>query len=185
MNEWLEQFLNPAFMPHGHCYLWRPDILWTHVISDAAIGIAYYLIPVLLGVLIAKRKSELPHKDVFFLFIAFIFFCGTTHFVNIYVTWYPAYEYQGWLKALTAFVSVLTVLAIAPKLPNLIKLSGIEDQYRLAQVEIDTLKVKNTQMNELYALTLNREDKIVALKNEVNMLLGQLNKEAKYEIEAL
>jgi hypothetical protein len=31
----LFDWLQPAnFMPHGHCYLWRPDVLWLHVGSD-------------------------------------------------------------------------------------------------------------------------------------------------------
>ncbi|MBA6363403.1 hypothetical protein H4J42_06575, partial [Colwellia sp. BRX8-8] len=58
MNEWLQQFANPNFMPHGHCYLWRPDILWTHVISDITIGVAYYLITIILGILLYKRKES-------------------------------------------------------------------------------------------------------------------------------
>ena len=126
MSDWLKQFANPNFMPHGHCYLWREDILYTHVISDIAIGLSYYIIPIILAVLLIKRQERFPHKDVLALFIAFIFFCGTTHFVNIYVTWYPAYEYQGWLKALTAFTSVLTVLVLVPKLPLLLELPGKE-----------------------------------------------------------
>ena len=91
MNEWLQQFANPNFMPHGHCYLWRPDILWTHVISDAVIGIAYYVIPIVFGLLIMKRKGVLPHKDLFALFTAFIFFCGTTEGIDtlLYLTIIP------------------------------------------------------------------------------------------------
>jgi|TARA_R110002060_G_scaffold36845_1_gene47801 hypothetical protein len=182
MNEWLQQFVNPTFMPHGHCYLWRPDILWTHVISDAAIGISYYLIPIVLGVLIYKRQGNLPHKDIFALFIAFIFFCGSTHFVQIYITWYPLYEYQGWLKALTAFTSVLTVLVIAPKLPQLIRLSSIEEDHQRNLDELRHIKAKNEQMNSLFSATLDREENIIKLKKEVNALLLELNREQQYEI---
>lgn len=182
MNEWLQQFINPTFMPHGHCYLWRPDILWTHVASDVAIGIAYYLIPIVLGILIYKRQGALPHKDIFALFIAFIFFCGTTHFVQIYVTWYPLYEYQGWLKALTAFTSVLTVLVIAPKLPQLIRLSSIEEDHKQTLDELKTLKAKNEQMNSVFSATLDREENIINLKKEVNELRLELNREKQYDV---
>ena len=37
-------FSSQGFEPHGHCYLWLPEILWLHVISDAFIALAYYSI---------------------------------------------------------------------------------------------------------------------------------------------
>jgi hypothetical protein len=30
-----------TFMPHGHCYFWQPEIVWSHAISDAIIAISY------------------------------------------------------------------------------------------------------------------------------------------------
>ena len=46
----LFDWLRPAnFMPHGHCYLWRPDVLWLHVGSDTLIALSYYAIPVALA----------------------------------------------------------------------------------------------------------------------------------------
>lgn len=182
MQDWLQQFVNPNFMPHGHCYLWRPDILWTHVISDLTIGIAYILITLILGILLYKRKEGLPYKDVFALFMAFIFFCGTTHFVAIYVTWYPAYEYQGWLKALTAFTSILTAIVLAPKLPGIIRLPGLEAKYHHVLEELEAQKLKNTQMSSIYSVTLDREERIIELKKEVNALLNELKREQAYDV---
>ena len=182
MSEWLGQFANPNFMPHGHCYLWRPDILYTHVISDIAIGLSYYVIPIILAVLLIKRKERFPHKDVLALFIAFIFFCGTTHFLNIYVTWYPAYEYQGWLKALTAFTSVLTVIVLAPKLPTLLALPGKGEAYEKMKSELAELKLKNIEMQSMYSSTLDREDRIIVLKKEVNTLAQAAGKAQRYDV---
>ena len=34
-----------GFIPHGHCYLWMPEVLWLHVMSDAIIAVAYFSIP--------------------------------------------------------------------------------------------------------------------------------------------
>ncbi|MBA6291078.1 hypothetical protein H4J58_13895 [Colwellia sp. MB3u-70] len=182
MNEWLQQFANPNFMPHGHCYLWRPDILWTHVTADITIGVAYYLITLIIGILLYKRKESVPHKDIFALFMAFIFFCGTTHFVAIYVTWYPAYEYQGWIKALTAFTSILTAIVLAPKLPQLIRLPGVEVKYHSAMAELEAIKQKNKQMSSVYSVTLDREDRILELKKEVNALMSELDRAQSYDV---
>ena len=49
MIEFLTHLLSSqGFEPHGHCYLWLPEILWLHVISDAFIALAYYSIPIAL-----------------------------------------------------------------------------------------------------------------------------------------
>jgi len=55
MLAWL---LEEGFMPHGHCYFWRPDILWLHVISDGIIALAYFSIPVTLLYFLRRRTSR-------------------------------------------------------------------------------------------------------------------------------
>jgi hypothetical protein len=123
-----------------------------------------------------------PYKDIFALFMAFIFFCGTTHFVAIYVTWYPAYEYQGWIKALTAFTSILTAIVLAPRLPDLIQLPGVEIKYHEALKDVEALKHKNAQMSSVYSATLDREERVIELKKEVNALMIELKREHAYDV---
>jgi hypothetical protein len=123
-----------------------------------------------------------PYKDIFALFMAFIFFCGTTHFVAIYVTWYPAYEYQGSIKALTAFTSILTAIVLAPRLPDLIQLPGVEIKYHEALKDVEALKHKNAQMSSVYSATLDREERVIELKKEVNALMIELKREHAYDV---
>ena len=33
-------FETEALAPHGVCLLWRPELLWLHVVSDAVTGLA-------------------------------------------------------------------------------------------------------------------------------------------------
>lgn len=141
MLDWLASMINPAFMPHGHCYLWRPDILWTHVLSDVSIAIAYYAISLVLGIFLYKRRKSFPYPEVLGLFIAFIFLCGTTHLMSIYVTWHPAYEAHGWLKALTGIVSVATAVTLIPKLPALLTLPSLMEAYEEAKQNANEAKV--------------------------------------------
>jgi len=77
-----EFFNSDDFMPHGHCFLWQSDILWLHILSDAGIVFAYYALPIVLFYFIRHRK-DLPFKNVFWLFGAFILLCGTTHLLSI------------------------------------------------------------------------------------------------------
>jgi hypothetical protein len=45
MMEFLKRLFSSDFMPHGYCYLWKPEIVWLNAISDGTITLAYYLIP--------------------------------------------------------------------------------------------------------------------------------------------
>ena len=96
------------FMPHGVCYLWEPPVLWLHVLSDAGIAAAYFMIPLLL--IRAMRKNLLPFGGLFFMFSAFILLCGLTHVMKIVTVWFPVYYWEGAVAASTAVVSLWTAL---------------------------------------------------------------------------
>ena len=45
MPDFLDQLFGPnGFMPHGHCFLWQPGILWPTVTSDFLIFASYVAI---------------------------------------------------------------------------------------------------------------------------------------------
>ena len=58
MGAWATFFDSADLTPHGVCLLWRPDLLWLHVLSDSAIAFAYYSIP------LALADTALAYKDV-------------------------------------------------------------------------------------------------------------------------
>jgi hypothetical protein len=184
MSEWLNSLSDPSFMPHGHCYLWRPEILWTHVISDAVIAIAYYAIPIVLAIFLMKQKRVIPYPEILGLFVAFIFLCGTTHLVAIYVTWNPLYEQQGWLKALTAIVSLMTAAVLVPKLPHLIALPGVQQALEETKQNLADVEAEKAEMKTVFEAASNREEKMFELKNEVNQLLKELGRDEKYLSES-
>jgi PAS domain S-box-containing protein len=105
------------FIPHGHCYLWKPNLVGLHLVSDALIGIAYYSIPLTLLYFVRKRK-DIPFDQIFLLFGAFIVFCGTTHLMSIWTLWHPAYWLSGIIKAMTAVVSVYTAIQLIFMIPQ-------------------------------------------------------------------
>src|SRR6266436_4780174 len=107
--------------PHGFCLLWRPVPPCLHVLSDSAIGIAYYSIPLALGYF-AWRRKDLAFGWVFALFAVFILACGTTHWFEVWTLWHPDYATQGLIKAATAAVSVGTALLLWPLLPQALAL---------------------------------------------------------------
>lgn len=110
-----------SFMPHGHCFLWDPGVLWLTVASDALIALSYYAIPVILFLFIKKKKG-LPFAWMFFLFCVFILLCGTTHALDIWTVWDPAYRLLGLVKAATALVSIATAVLLIPLIPKALAL---------------------------------------------------------------
>lgn len=183
MNEWLQQLANPSFMPHGHCYLWKPEILWLNVASDIVIGIAYFTIPVVLVALLIKRNQDIPHANLLGLFGAFILLCGFTHVVGILVVWHPLYEFQGWVKLVTAVVSIFTAIRLVPLLPRLLEMPDLQKAYTEARCMVRELTEKNQELQSFYDVALDREQRIMALKEEVNQLLAAQNKDPKYTLE--
>lgn len=107
--------------PHGFCLLWEPGLIWTHVVADAVIALAYYSIPVALW-LFLKRRPDLEFGWVLGLFAVFILACGTTHLVSILVLWVPAYGVEAFIKGITAAASIVTAIALWPLLPKLVAL---------------------------------------------------------------
>ncbi|BAZ50113.1 multi-sensor hybrid histidine kinase [Nostoc sp. NIES-4103] len=114
-------FSTGSFIPHGHCYLWKPELVWLHLISDAIIALAYYSIPLTLFYFVRKRQ-DLPFNWIFLLFAAFIVFCGTTHIAEIWTLWHPTYWLSGMLKAGTAIVSLFTAIELVPLVPQALAL---------------------------------------------------------------
>ncbi len=118
MLEWLQVlFSTDGFMPHGHCYLWKPGLLWMNVISDMAIFMSYAAIPIALAIFASKRK-DMPFSWVFILFSVFIITCGFTHLLAVVTVWQPSYWLAGILKVITAIASVLTAIVLFPLLPK-------------------------------------------------------------------
>lgn len=113
------KLLDSDFMPHAHCFLWNPETLWLHVISDGVIAASYFSIPIALVVLY-KKRVDVQYSHVLSLFAAFIFLCGVTHVLGIWTMWDPIYRVEGVIKAATALVSVLVAIALWPLIPKIL-----------------------------------------------------------------
>ncbi len=108
-------------MPHGMCYLWKPGLVWLHVVSDSLIALAYYSIPLTLLYFVRKR-CDLPFKWMFWMFAAFIISCGTSHLMAVWTLWHPTYWLSGCIKAITAAISLTTAVLLVPLIPQALAL---------------------------------------------------------------
>lgn len=163
----LESFFSGEYMPHGHCFLWQPAILWTTVISDLLIAVAYFSIPILLLIVINKRK-DLQFRGVFILSAAFILLCGLTHLFSIYNLWHGAYGLQSLIKAATAGVSVLTAYVLFANIQTALKFPT------LLQLE-QTLEQSETffESAPVAFLVVNKNGLITKANQQASILYGQ------------
>lgn len=114
-------FYSGNFIPHGHCYLWMPELVWLHILADSLIALSYYSIPLTLMYFVGKRE-DVPFKSVFLLFGAFIISCGTSHLMEVWTLWHPDYWLAGAIKAITGIISFYTALTLIPLVPQALAL---------------------------------------------------------------
>jgi signal transduction histidine kinase len=112
-------FSGEQFLPHGHCYMWTPGILWMHVIADILIAMAYFAIPFVL-IYIARRRRDLPFTGMLLCFGIFIVCCGLTHVMDVWNVWNTHYWLEGLIKIVTAVASVPTAIMLWRALPAIL-----------------------------------------------------------------
>jgi two-component sensor histidine kinase len=101
------------FLPHAYCYLGNSRLVWTHVVADSVITIAYFGISITLGYLGYRGRRDIPFHWMFLAFGLFILACGGTHFMEALTIWTPLYILSAPVKLFTAAVS-LTTAAVLP-----------------------------------------------------------------------
>ena len=144
--QWVGQY-----MPHGSCYLWQSDLIWLHVGSDGLTAIAYYSIPITL-LYFVRRRQDLPFDWIFLLFGAFIVACGTTHLMEIWTLWQPDYWLSGYIKAITAAVSVYTAIQLIPLVPKALALPSpaqLEQANQSLRQEVEARQQAEAQVRQI------------------------------------
>lgn len=126
-KEFISGFFSTAEWPaRWVCGKWSEFHGWLYIFSDLLIWASYFAIPILLIVLLNKRK-DIPFTKVIWLFIAFIVLCGLTHLFDALLFWWPAYRVSAILRLTTGIVSAITVVALYKILPQIHSLRTIED----------------------------------------------------------
>ena len=146
----LDALTTDVFLPHGQCILWKPEVLWLHVVSDSLIALAYLAIPLSLLYFVQRRK-DIPFSGMFLMFGAFIVACGTTHVMEVWTLWSPSYWLSGGIKALTAFISVATAVQLIPLIPKALALrspAALEEINRSLEREVAERKRTEEKLRE-------------------------------------
>jgi PAS domain S-box-containing protein len=140
------------FVPHFYCYLGKPGLVWTHVISDSLIGLAYVSISGTLAFLVYKGRRNIPFHWMLLAFGLFIVACGGTHFMEVLTIWIPVYVLSGIVKAFTALVSIATAISLPFLVPQVLTLiqnakTSEQDRRLLDEGERRIRAITETTMN--------------------------------------
>src|SRR6267154_4592007 len=154
MTSFLSWLMSPQdYMPHGMCFLWQPELIALHVVSDSLIALAYYSIPIALIYFVLKR-TDLAFPSIFVLTGLFILACGTTHIMGVWTLWFPGYRLDGGIKAVTALLSIGTAIAIWKVMPLALALPSTAQLERANQLlagEIDQRQRAQAALREANA----------------------------------
>jgi PAS domain S-box-containing protein len=165
-------FSNSGFMPHGHCYLWNPSLVWTMVTTDAFIGLSYLCISVSLIYLLYRIKTKFSWIIV--AFGMFIAACGAGHFFDILNLWKPLYWESAGIRMITAIASVFTAILLIRLIPLIIRafseLRVSEDRRTKLESQSEALEKSNIlreqQALKYEAILSCTTDLVLQLSNE-------------------
>jgi hypothetical protein len=149
MRALIDWFVSAEFMPHGHCYLWKPGLVWLQVLSNLLIGLAYLSISSTL-VYLVRSIRDIPFQRMYLAFGLFIITCGMTHFMDIVVIWHPAYWFDGSVRVVTAVASVATAIIFFPLIPKAVALAHTA---KIAHERGLQLQAVNVELATLYQKT--------------------------------
>jgi PAS domain S-box-containing protein len=193
--DFLTSFLGRSgYLPHGYCFTWTPELLWTMVGADALIAAAYFSIPLAILSFLRKRGDSSMNL-VAVLFCAFIFACGLTHVMDVWTIWQPDYGLQALLKIITALISVVTALALWHLLPAALKIPSVSQlQSVISSLEAEVHRRQSAEENladvqQNLAVTLasigagfvatDRDGRVMRMNAVAQQVLGWTEEEAR------
>ena len=139
------QHITSSYMEHGLCLNWEKPLVFLHVGSDILTAISYYSIPIAMFYF-AYRRRDLPFFKIFIMFAVFILSCGTTHLFAAYTIYRPEYWIEGYIKAFTALVSVVTAVIFIPRLPEALAFPSLANSMNEITRLNTELKQKNIEL---------------------------------------
>ncbi len=138
-------FLAESWPARWQCGIWSSFHGWLYIGSSLAIWAAYFAIPFILAYFLYKRK-DVPFSKVIWLFVAFIFACGATHFIDAMLFYYPAYRFSATVLLICAVVSWATVVALFKVIPKVLKFKSPDQLTNIINLKTNNLQLATNRL---------------------------------------
>lgn len=161
-------------MPHGHCLLWREDLLFLHLGGDILTALSYAIIPITL-VYIVRSRDDLRFDWIFWLFAAFIFSCGVSHVMGIINIWHGYYFIEGLVKFGTGLISTITAIMLLRLIPSIRRIPSTR-QLELSNRELLTVKEELINANRTLEQRVQRRTAELEKLARTDALTGVANR---------
>ena len=166
------------YLPHLFCYLGRPGVVWTHVISDSIIGVSYLVISGTLAYLVWRSRRDIPFHWIILAFGVFIVACGATHIMEVVTVWIPVYVLSAGVKLVTAIASMVTAIVLLGRMPKILALirqarDAKETTLRLRQSESRLHAITGTAADAI--ISSDCDGAILTFNNSANTMFGHLS----------
>ncbi|UXP30826.1 ATP-binding protein [Reichenbachiella agarivorans] len=133
VSDYFSNLLDTSAWPaRWGCGQWSETEGWFYILSDLTIFLSYSAIPMLLIFFYWKYK-KIPFGRFFILFGVFILACGFTHLIDVVLFWEPVYRLSGFVKFLTAVISLFTALAMVRAIPIALSMKTEADYLRILE----------------------------------------------------
>jgi PAS domain S-box-containing protein len=136
--------------PRWVCGRWTDFHGWFYIISDLMIWSAYFAIPLIILRFVSRKRDAQFHR-IYILFAAFILACGSTHFLDAVMFWYPAYRFNALIRFATGVISWMTVFHLIRVLPKAFALKSpgeLETEIQHRKKAEEKLRVINSQLSD-------------------------------------
>ena len=130
-----------TFLPHGASMLWKPELVWLNVASDATLACAFLTIAFVLSLFAWRRHHEILmiFRVTFWSFAVFAALCGASRLLAVLTMWVPAYGVEAAVKGILIPISTCIVAGLLLLLPRFLTLSTrVQLQQAYAALEEET-----------------------------------------------
>jgi len=171
---WQSLVSGQDFMPRRLCGVWSPSLIALHLVSDGVIWLSYLWIPVVMLLAYRTHRRELRlQRATFLLFLLYALFitaCGWTHFFDGLMFYNPVYRLNGFVRALTAAVSLVTAVSLARLIPRAVNapITILAQEAALAQQQTWLRDILDAATSGVLRLCASPEDLPAPLNGETS-----------------
>jgi hypothetical protein len=147
-------------------------LYWLVLGSDLSIALAYFAIPVVMGLVLRERKDDIPYPWLWTLFVTFIVACGLTHTAHVWsaATGVDYISVHAGIGLFCAITSVGTAIAFAFILPEIKMLPSPKQQ----RAQLENLVAERTTEKDQLIREINHR-----IGNQLQIIRSMLSVESR------